>query len=88
MSGPNQFQRVFPFVPQNTDWQTFNGNLIMYYTSEPIPITDEANWQITAQNIIQTPAFSRYNIPGPVGFQNWQDWANQFVLLINGPPRN
>lgn len=79
-------QKVFPFVPQHTDWQTFNGNLIMYYGQEPLPITTEIDWHITANNLIQTPTFSSYGIPTPDKFDNWQDWANQFVLLINGPP--
>lgn len=80
------FQRVFPFVSQHTDWQTFNGNLIMYYGQEPLPITDELDWHITAKNLIQTPTFSSYGIPDPDKFETWQDWADQFVLLINGPP--
>lgn len=80
-------QKVFPFVPAHTDWQAFNGNLIMYYGNQPIPITDETNWQDTAKNISQTPFFTAYNIPDPDQFQTWQDWANQFVILINGQPR-
>ena len=80
-------QNVFPFLPQHTDWQTFNGNLIMYYGNQPIPITSENDWHITAKNLIQTPFFTAYNIPDPDQFQTWQDWANQFVILINGQPR-
>lgn len=60
----------------------------MYYGNEPIPITDEDNWHDTAKNIMEVPSFSAYNLPDPDQFQTWQEWANQFVLLINGPPRN
>ena len=81
------FQKVFPFTPENSDWQTFNGNLIMYYGRQPIPITEEVDWAVTARNIVQLPAFSQYNIPNPEGFENWQDWATQFIILINGQPR-
>lgn len=84
----NRYQRVFPFTPDNTDWQTFNGNLIMYYGQELIPITAEDNWQVTARNIIQTPAFSSYNIPAPDAFLSWVEWAKHFVMLINGAPSN
>lgn len=77
-------QSVFPYIPEQTDWQTFNGNLVMYYGEEPLPISDEADWQVTARNLVQTPSFSSYGIPNPENFNNWQDWARQFVMLING----
>jgi len=82
------FQKVFPFVPKHTDWQTFTGNIMMYYGQELIPITDEIDWKISARNIIQTPTFSRYNIPDPERYLTWEEWAQEFVLLINGKPHN
>ena len=80
----NLFQRVFPFSVENTDWQAFNGNLIMYYGQEPIPISSEDDWAITAKNVSQIPSFVQYNIPDPEGFENWQDWAKEVTLIING----
>jgi hypothetical protein len=81
-------QTIFPFVPEQTDWQSFNGNLIMYYGQEPLPISNELNWHDTARNLVQFPAFASYGIPNPDLFENWQDWAQQFVLLVNGQPNN
>jgi hypothetical protein len=80
------FQNVFPFNPAYSSWDNFNGNLVMYYGQEPIPYHDEANWQITAKNIAQLPTFSNYIVPDPGIFNNWQDWASEFVLIVNGPP--
>jgi len=77
----------FPYQPQHTDWQTFNGNLIMHFGQTPIPISSEEEWHITANNIIQTPALSKFGIAGPEGFDNWQDWAGQFIISINGQSR-
>ncbi len=79
-------QTVFPFIPEHTDWQAFNGNLIMYYGQEPLPISSEINWKDTARNLVQTPSFASYGIPNPESFESWQTWAQQFVLLINGQP--
>jgi hypothetical protein len=79
-------QKVFPFIPQHTDWQTFNGNLIMYYGQEAIPIAHEDDWHLTANSINQSASFSTYGIPDSDKFDNWEDWANNFALLINGPP--
>ena len=84
----NNFQNVFPFLPQYTTWENFNGNLVMYYGQEPIPYNIEADWQITAKNIAQLPSFSSYLVPDPTLFSKWEDWANEFVLIINGKPNN
>lgn len=78
-------QDFFPYLPQYTDWETFNGNLIMFYAEELIPFSSEADWMVTAKNIAQTPAFSVYPVPDPERFASWQDWANEFTLIINGP---
>ena len=80
------FQSPFPCIPQYTTWPEFNGNLALFYSQELIPLTDEKDWQITARNMMQTPTFSSYSIPNPEIYENWQDWANEFVLKINGTP--
>lgn len=58
----------------------------MYYGQEPIPYTSEADWQHTAKNVTQLPSFSGYPIPDPTRYANWQDWASEFALIINGKP--
>lgn len=81
------FNNVFPFVPQHSTWENFNGNLIMYYGQEPIPYSVEANWMVTAKNMAQLPSFSVYPLPDPEKYSNWQDWASEFALIVNGNPR-
>jgi len=80
----NLVQPVFPFVPQYTTWENFNGNIVMFYGHEPIPYNKEEDWQSTARNITQLPTFSSYTVPDPSLYDKWEDWANQFVLIING----
>ena len=77
-------QQFFPFVPSGMDWEGWNGNLVMYYSEEPIPYNAEADWRITAKNVSQLPTFEVYPVPDPDLFQNWQDWAYEFTLIING----
>jgi len=79
------FQRFFPFIPTNMSWEDWNGNLAIYYSEEPIPYTSEADWLETARNVSQLPSFSVYPVPDPTLFATWQDWANEFTLIINGP---
>jgi hypothetical protein len=79
-------QDFFPFIPQGSDWATWNGNLVMYFSAQPIPyIDDEEQWKSVAKNVAQLPNFSVYPVPDPELFENWQDWASEFTLIINGP---
>ena len=81
-------QTFFPFIPEGSDWQTWNGNLVMFYSEELIPYTiDELDWKFVAKNVSQLPTFNVYPVPDPDLFENWQDWASEFTLIINGPSR-
>lgn len=80
------FQTFFPFIPAGSDWQTWNGNLVMFFSEELIPyVTDEKEWKFVAKNISQLPTFIVYPVPDPELYANWQDWASEFTLIINGP---
>lgn len=79
------FQRFFPFIPTNMSWEDWNGNLAMYYSEELIPYNSEDKWLETARNVSQLPTFAVYPVPDPTLFKEWQDWAKEFTLIINGP---
>jgi len=79
------FQQFFPFNASNMDWESWNGNLIMFFGAEPIPFMPEDEWAIVAKNVVQLPTFSTYPVPDPELFASWQDWANEFTLIVNGP---
>ena len=80
-------QIFFPFAPSTMEWDSWNGNLIMYFGTEPIPFTQEDEWKITAKNVSQLPRFGVYPVPDPDLFEHWQDWASEFTLIINGPSK-
>lgn len=77
--------QFFPFIPAGSDWQSWNGNLAMFFGQEPIPYLPEEEWRVVAKNVAQLPVFSASPVPDPELFQNWQDWASEFTLIINGP---
>lgn len=66
-------------------WDDYNGNLVMYYGREPIPVTPEEDWKLTAESILSLATFANYAIPDPDLYQNWQDWARDFTQILNGP---
>lgn len=84
----SNFQQFFPFLPDHSTWENFNGNLVLYYAEEGIPYMDEINWRVTAKNITQVVKFSGYIVSDPDLFPSWQDWAREFGLIINGKPNH
>jgi hypothetical protein len=75
--------QFFPFHPDYSSWEDYNGNLVLYYGQEAIAYNTEDNWQHTAQNIAQTPTFAQFPTPDPMTFNSWQDWAHEFSLIVN-----
>ena len=68
-------------------WENWNDELVIYYGQKNIVISPEENWRDAAMNIVQSQSFSRYPVPDPYTFDTWQDWANEFTTIINGPSR-
>ena len=88
MSAPNRgtsIQLFFPFVPDYMSWEDWNGNLAIYYSQEHIMFQPEVNWKQAAQHVSSLAVFEPYPVPSPEAFENWQDWAREFTLIINGP---
>jgi len=84
MSAPS-IEPFFPFNPYFMDWESWNGNFVIYYGQENITYYPENEWQMMANNLAQTPTFASYPVPGPEGFETWQDWAAEVTTIINGP---
>ena len=78
-------ESFFPFTPDYMSWEDWNGNLVMFYGEQPIPVLSEAEWRVVADNVSQLPTFLNYPVPDPQLYKNWQDWANEFTEIINGP---
>ena len=77
-------QQFFPFSPELSSWEDWNGNFIIYYGQLNVPYNIEDNWKNTAEVIASTFTFSAFPVPSPETFDNWQDWANEVTLIING----
>jgi hypothetical protein len=75
----------FAYSPDYSSWEDFNGNLLIAYGYEPLPIHSEENWRQTARALEQMTTFALYPIPNPDTYAKWQDWAKEFALIINGP---
>ena len=77
-------QQFFPFSPESSSWEDWNGNFIIYYGQLNIPSDTEENWKNAASVIASTFTFSAFPIPTPDTYDNWQDWASEVSLIING----
>ena len=40
---------------------------------------DENDWKAWVSALHQVPSLVSMNIPGPDGFDSWQDWAERFI---------
>lgn len=69
------------------EWENWVGNVIMYYGQKNIETSSEDQWQLAAQNLVNSESFAVYPIPSPSTYDNWQDWAREFTEIINGPSR-
>lgn len=66
-------------------WEDWNGNLAIYFSQEHILMLPEEEWRTVAQHTSSLTVFEPYPVPSPDGFENWQDWAIEFTLIVNGP---
>lgn len=80
-------EAFFPFLPDYMSWEDWNGNFIIYYGQEPIGTSSEDDWKTIASQIAQLQTFSAYPVSDPDTYENWQDWARDLTLTINGPSR-
>lgn len=80
-------QNYFPIFPEGMTWENWNGAALHYFSEQPIPYLPELQWREVAKNLTQLPTFENYPVPSPDTYANWQDWAREFNLIVNGPTR-
>ena len=86
MSAPKT-EAFFPFSPDYMSWEDWNGNMLHYFGEEPLPTSIEDDWKTIASQIAQLQTFSAYPVSDPENYENWQDWARDLAVSINGPSR-
>lgn len=59
--------------------------MVIFFEEEAIPVNDEPNWKKTAAGLSMLPTFLSYPIPDPELFDTWQEWADEFTTMLNGP---
>lgn len=77
-------QSFFPFTSEYTSWEDWNGNLIHFYSEEPIAYNTEQSWKETARALSGLPTFLAYPVSNPDLFENWQSWVEDFTTIVNG----
>lgn len=43
----------------------------------------EENWKLVAQHMVSLPIFEIFPLSDPEDFDNWQDWAKDFTMIVN-----
>jgi len=83
MSGRNPITQFFPITPEYMSWEDWNGNLAIYYSQEHIMFKPEEDWKDVARHMASLAKFGPFPIDSPDQYDNWQDWANHFSLIVN-----
>ncbi len=73
-----------PFVPDLSDWELFNDQLIHYFDEQQVPNVNEDNWRIVADFFAGNGTFAAFGVSNGDGFIDWTDWAGQFITAVNG----
>jgi hypothetical protein len=76
------------FVPYTTylqTWDNWNSLMIEAFADQSFPKVDEASWPIFANAFAGSPVLQEFAIPNAAGFDTWQEWANQVLVVTNGP---
>ena len=66
-------------------WEDWNGELAIYYSQEHILFSPEDRWQEVARHMASLIIFQQFPLPNPDQYENWQDWAKEFTLIVNRP---
>lgn len=80
----SHLKQDLPFLPENSTWEDWNGNVILYFGEEPLPYLPEDEWRNFGKAFISLPTFTSFALPNPDEFINWKDWAQAIVVAVNG----
>jgi hypothetical protein len=75
---------ILEFLPQYSTWDEWNGQLVHYFGEQQFSVLPEIQWQEVAQSVVVNPVFDKYAPPAPNQYANWQDWATELTLAVNG----
>jgi hypothetical protein len=78
-------RQIIEFLPDDMDWNSWNGNMLHYFSEEPMPMVDELHWQELGRSLTFLPTFNSYAIPDPDLYDDWKKWAKDLTEVVNGP---
>jgi hypothetical protein len=74
-----------PFLPSDSTWEAWNGNMLHYFSQETLPYVVEESWREFAHAMVGLATFDAYGIPAPENYDQWQDWVSSMITAVNGP---
>jgi hypothetical protein len=77
-------RQAVPFLPDGMSWGEWNGNMLHYFGEEPLPHVEEPDWRQLAGGVVLLPTFAVYGGIDPASFEDWREWARQFITVVNG----
>jgi hypothetical protein len=72
------------YLPKYHTWESWKDLMVEAYAGQQLDIsTSEDEWKKWAEGLIAIDIFSNEAIPNPNIYENWQDWVESVVNVIN-----
>ena len=70
-------------IPINIDFQNWANQLRNSFPTQNIPIVNkESDWRHFNNMLLSNRCFDSYFLPNVDGYDNWREWASEFMLSI------
>jgi hypothetical protein len=71
-------------LPMGMSFRRWAATLQVDYSTEDVPLPPpEDQWQGWAQRLVERNVFQNDQIPNPIGFKGWQDWAIRVAQVLS-----
>ena len=72
-----------PIIPDNISFVDWCNVIRNEYPTEPIPIVyQEHDWKLFYNMLLSNRAFENKFLPDSRMFNNWRNWASEFLLSV------
>ena len=74
------------YDPRYHTWDSWGCLMVEAYAGQQLARPgSEDDWRTWAEGLKAIDIFTNEGIPGPAGFENWQDWVSAMINAVNQP---
>lgn len=74
---------MFVYDPRGMTWDQWCKLVCELFAAQQLQPAPEAQWQNWVSGLVGIGYFTEQGVPDARGFNNWQQWAQRFVGIMN-----